>query len=322
MERPASPRSSRPAGDGLSGEVEEKDFGLVDTAQFERLLTGDSGAVAGFELLAIERDRAAGHLDIGVPVGPEFVLDDFARSEDGGIQFVVLADFHGAVAAVGRGNQAQLAALFGFGEVLLVVDRLVALLVGEHPDLVEVHGFLLGSVELAMRHAGARAHVLHVAWTNDRAVTHAVFVSEGTLENISDDFHILVRMSWEAATARDAVVVHHAQGAELHVFQVKIVGEGKGEAGVEPAVVGMAAVVAFANGDHRRTSSESSLRNNSRYNDNCQEVYLAALAQALSPSNSISSTAARALRRDQRFRKAPLRLKAKLFPLNPVCYPS
>ena len=214
------------------------------------MLTGDCGAVAGFELLAIERDRTAGHLNIGVPVGPEFVLDDFARSEDGGIQFVVLADLHGTFAAVGRGQQAQLTPLFGFLEVLLVVDRLVALLVGEHPDLVEVHRFLVGSVELAMRHAGARAHVLHVARTNDRAVTHAVFVGEGALENISDDFHILVRMSREAGTARDAVVVHHAQGAELHVFRVKIVGEGKGEAGVKPAVVGMAAVAAFANGDH------------------------------------------------------------------------
>src|SRR5262249_7161139 len=247
-----------------------------------------------FELLAIERDRAAGHLNIGVPVGPEFVLDDFARCQDRGIQFIVLADFHGAVAAIGRGNQAQLAALFRFAEVLLVVDRLVAFFVGEHLDLVEVHGFLVGSVELAMRHAGARAHVLHVAWTNDRAVTHAVFVSEGALENIRDDFHILVRMSWEAATARNAVVVHHAQGAELHVFRVKIVGEGKGEAGVEPAVVGMAAAGGFANGDHRTTSSESLPRNNSRYNDNCQEAYMVRLAQPLSPCNSMPSTAARA----------------------------
>src|SRR5215469_5355643 len=100
-----STADERPAPCPRSGEVEEQDFGLVDTAQFERLLTGDGGAVAGFELLAIERDRAAGHLNIGVPGGPEFVLHDFARCQDGGIQFVVLADFHGAVAAVGRGNQ-------------------------------------------------------------------------------------------------------------------------------------------------------------------------------------------------------------------------
>jgi len=81
-------------------------------------------------------------------------------------------------------------------------------------------------------------------------VSHAVLVREGSFEDVGDNFHVLVRVSREAATAGDAVVVHNAQGAELHVVAVKVIGERKGEAGVEPAVVGMAAFVALANGNH------------------------------------------------------------------------
>jgi hypothetical protein len=39
-----------------SGEVEEKDFGLVHAPQLESFFGGDCSAVAGFELLAVERD--------------------------------------------------------------------------------------------------------------------------------------------------------------------------------------------------------------------------------------------------------------------------
>src|SRR5882724_11497200 len=75
---------------------------------------------------------------------------------------------------------------------------------------------------------------------------------ECTFEDIGDNFHIAMRVIGEAAAARDAIIVHHAQSAKLFVFRVVIVRERKGKAGVEPAVVGVAAVVALANGNHRR----------------------------------------------------------------------
>jgi hypothetical protein len=39
-----------------SGEIEEKDFGLVHALQLESFFGGDCGAIAGFELLAVECD--------------------------------------------------------------------------------------------------------------------------------------------------------------------------------------------------------------------------------------------------------------------------
>jgi ribosomal protein S5 len=49
----------------------------------------------------------------------------------------------------------------------------------------------------------------------------------------------------EALAAVHRVVVQHAQGPEAHVPPVVVVGEREGVVGVEPAVVGVAAVSAL-----------------------------------------------------------------------------
>ena len=96
-------------------------------------------------------------------------------------------------------------------------------------------------------------HPLKLAGREDRAVAHAVLVLELALEDVGDDLHVLVRMAAEALARRDAVFVHHAQAAEPHVGGIVVGREGECVVGVEPAVVGVAAFVAFADGDHVRT---------------------------------------------------------------------
>jgi hypothetical protein len=57
-------------------------------------------------------------------------------------------------------------------------------------------------------------------------------------------------MHAEPAAGRDAVVIDDAQRTETHVRRVMILGKGKAEPAVEPAVIGMAAFFGFSDGHH------------------------------------------------------------------------
>ena len=68
--------------------------------------------------------------------------------------------------------------------------------------------------------------------------------------DIGHDLHVAVGMRREAALRRDLVVVPHSDLAPAHARRVMIIGEGEMVAGVEPAVVGVAQCVEFADVDH------------------------------------------------------------------------
>jgi hypothetical protein len=163
----------------------------------------------------------------------------------------VLLNAHRALGAVGREDQAQPAAFVLGGEVLLLVARRQASGSGHEPDLKEVHGLAARGVLLAVHHAAASAHSLHVAGADHRAVAHVVFVLQGALEHVGDDLHVAVPVGGEAAAGANGVVVDHPQGPEAHVLWVVVVGEGERVVRVEPAVVGVPAVFCFAEGQHR-----------------------------------------------------------------------
>ena len=105
-------------------------------------------------------------------------------------------------------------------------------------------------VELAVPHAAAGAHALHVARHDGRAVAHRVLVRELALEHVADDLHVAVAVRAEARAGLHAVLVDDAQRAEAHVLRVVVVGEGEAVIRIEPAVVGVAAFVGAAQGDH------------------------------------------------------------------------
>jgi hypothetical protein len=54
----------------------------------------------------------------------------------------------------------------------------------------------------------------------------------------------------ESGSGADAIFVDHARGAEAHVVAIEVIGERKRVIGIEPAVIGMASLIGFANAYH------------------------------------------------------------------------
>jgi len=137
--------------------------------------------------------------------------------------------------------------------VLLLVARLDAARGGFDPDLQEVGRVLRGMIELAVHHATARAHALHVARPDDATargvacstrlpIAHAVLVRQLARDHVAHDLHVTVAVRAEAGAGRDAVFVDDAQVAEAHLLRVVVVGERETVKALQPAVVGIAAV--------------------------------------------------------------------------------
>jgi hypothetical protein len=159
---------------------------------------------------------------------------------------------------LGRGDQRQPPALGRRRHVHLLVAGRQAEALGQQPDLQEVGGLGLRVVELAVADPRARGHALHVARDDHPrvgaarlAVSHAVRMRQGAVEDVADDLHVAVAVRAEAGARRDGVVVEDAQVAEAHVRRVVVVGEREAVVAVEPAVVGVAAVAGLAEGEHR-----------------------------------------------------------------------
>src|SRR6185312_12815332 len=98
-----------------------------------------------------------------------------------------------------------------------------------------------------MLHAGAGGHVLQFTGLDDAPVAHGVFMRKLPAEHVGDDFHVAVRMRAEAFAGHDEIVVDDAQAAIAHPCRVVVVRETEGVVTVEPAVIGVAPFICFAN---------------------------------------------------------------------------
>ncbi|EFK96889.1 hypothetical protein LDC_1093, partial [sediment metagenome] len=163
-------------------------------------------------------------MHVGQAAGLQRQLGALGAVEQAGMQGGIGMDRHRAVAAVAGRHQRQPAALGRGVEVLLLVAWRDASLRRLDPDLQEVRGAVGGMVELAVLHAGAGAHALHVAGADDArvgrtrgAIAHAVLVGERAVEHVADDLHFAVAMGAEAGAGCDAVFVDDAQVAHTHV---------------------------------------------------------------------------------------------------------
>src|SRR5437870_2573973 len=124
-----------------------------------------------------------------------------------------------------------------------------------------MNGLLLGCVELAVDHTRTGAHALHLTGFDDGAVvSHVVLVFLGALEDVGNDFHVLMRVRGEASSRRYGVVVDHAERAETHVLLVVVASEGKRVMRVEPSVVRVTTVFSFSNREHRFVPPKSFVR--------------------------------------------------------------
>src|SRR5947209_6316078 len=107
--------------------------------------------------------------------------------------------------------------------MLLLVRRRDAVALRLDPDLQEVGNALLLVVVFAVAHARSRAHALHVAGNDGRAVADRVLVPQRALEHVSDDLHVAVAMGAEPGARLHAVFVDYPQWAVAHVRGVLVV---------------------------------------------------------------------------------------------------
>ena len=63
-------------------------------------------------------------------------------------------------------------------------------------------------------------------------------------QHVADDLHVAVTVRAEALAGSDAILVDHAQRAELDVLRIEVVGERERVVRLEPAVIGIAALEA------------------------------------------------------------------------------
>src|SRR5437016_2832921 len=101
-----------------------------------------------------------------------------------------------------------------------------------------------------MPYSGARAHPLSVTRANDGAISHAVFMFQGTLQHVSNDLHVAMRVHGKTVAVLDRVFIDHAQGVKSHEAGVIILIKRKGEMSVEPAEIASTTFVTVSNVDH------------------------------------------------------------------------
>src|SRR2546428_536556 len=142
------------------GQVEHQHLGGLQADEAERGLRADGGAVTLPEGLAVERHGAARDLHPSVALGVELMNHLLVALEQHGVETDILLDGHGRAASPGPGDQAQRALLVQVGDRLLLVARLRAAPLRDDPDLEEMNELGLRGIELAVGHAGARAHPL------------------------------------------------------------------------------------------------------------------------------------------------------------------
>jgi len=110
----------RPPLRGLLPQVKQQNFCVFHCFDRQLLLFAYGRAVASAELLAVQFDFALSNLEPGVTLGSERLGDFFSGCKQGDEQLCVLIDLYRTVGTVVRGDQAQVAALLGFGEATSV----------------------------------------------------------------------------------------------------------------------------------------------------------------------------------------------------------
>lgn len=70
---------------------------------------------------------------------------------------------------------------------------------------------------------------------------------QSALQHIVDDLHIVVSVHRKSSAGLDRIVVDDAQCTELNISWIVIIPKGKAVPGIQPAIIGMAAILARRN---------------------------------------------------------------------------
>ena len=101
-----------------------------------------------------------------------------------------------------------------------------------------------------MANPAARGHALAIARKDHRTGSQAVFVLELAFENVSDDFHVAMRVCREAVVGCNPIFVNDAQRTKSHPLRIPIVAEAESVLSFEPAVVFATTLLAATNLNH------------------------------------------------------------------------
>lgn len=179
-----------------------------------------------------------------------FVNQRFAGVERGIVEINVLMDGHGTVTAVARSRQPEFVCLARVRKFLLFIAGINPFALRAYPDLEQVSRSVRGMIEFAVRDSAAGAHTLDFTGHNHGAVSHAVLMRQRALQDVGDDFHVLMVMGRESLPGRYPVFIDNAKSPETHMRGVPVFGKGKSVVSLKPAVVKMAAVLGFPDLNH------------------------------------------------------------------------
>src|SRR4029077_20701043 len=140
--------------------------------------------VPGAQRVPVDARLAARDVHVALATRRQRLLRALRAGAEAGLDARILVDRHGALGAVARGDQPQPAALLVGAEALLLVGGLDAGDLRLDPDLQKMRDARFFVVELAVPHAAARAHSLHVPRDDGRAIAHGILGPGRPLQNI------------------------------------------------------------------------------------------------------------------------------------------
>ena len=117
--------------------------------------------------------------------------------------------------------------------------------IGENPYLQEFSRLVGTVIVFAVKNSFPRAHHLDLALADDLLVPHIVFVDKASFQWNADDLHIIMGMGTKPFTARDDIVIQHAQHPKPDPVRVVVTGEAKRLVADQPAMIGVPAGIGF-----------------------------------------------------------------------------
>src|SRR4029434_4513258 len=185
-------------------------------------LTGGS-TVARAQERAAEHSGTARHLYPGAAIRLQAKHCLLFRRQTSRPDIDILMHRDGTIASILRSNESPCALTLMERDSLLFITRHQTHLVLDDPNLQEMYGLVLRGIVFTVADSRSRAHPLHVARSDHRARSCAVFMRHGALQHVGDDFHVAVRVSRESAARINSIFVNDSQSTKAHVLRIVVI---------------------------------------------------------------------------------------------------
>ena len=229
---------------GVSSDgIDEDEFGILLGGDGEFGLVDGSDAVPRRNPLPVDDDQALGGGEITVRISSRRV-----REGGSGEQRCAHDARIGAyqqrlgILRIPARQFDQASGAIRFGDFATVPARSPTAMARTQPDLEELEGVFVAIV-LGMSDARSGTYDLDIAGYDPTDVAYAIFVRDGALADVSDDFHVDMGVTAKAGAGRDLVVVPDHEGAECTVRGISVGRNDEVVARLQPSAI---AVIDFA----------------------------------------------------------------------------